>query len=479
MISILMPIFMLCMAVPALAIDYELCVRGVGDTFTRTAHVQVSIEGAELGQDANVILAPLIKRLVWQGHAEKVFVDIYDAALCSASLGERQEIALSITQAEVDQLKVDLVRGSAEDSQIAVLLSQRAMVSSDFSSTNPDGKYPYFTLRIYYATNRRDTGALHVNEKFVSDRADGITFGAVHITIPRDHRMGELETPSILKLEFHEDENKHITLESLQPLDHATWRAELRTRATALGKPGVLLFIHGYNVGFREAGIRTAQLSYDLGFPGPAIFFSWPSHGALFPYTADEQAAEWSVPDMKQVLADLAGLGPEVPIYVIAHSMGNRVLTRAFKDLLDEDMQKRRAFKEIVLTAPDLDADVFTKQLAPAILGRGPRVTLYASSQDLALVGSRKFHGGYRRLGEIGTALTVLPDMDTVDASNVKTDFLGHSFFGDSTTVITDLFCLIRKRQKPGERGLVPANSPAGEYWRFKTVNTKPLAQCL
>jgi esterase/lipase superfamily enzyme len=155
-------------------------------------------------------------------------------------------------------------------------------------------------------------------------------------------------------------------------------------------------------------------------------------------------------------------------VYLIAHSMGNRVLTGAFKDLLTEDLTRRRAFREIVLTAPDIDADVFKKQLAPAILGRGPRVTLYASSQDVALAGSRKVHG-YRRLGETGSELTVLPDMDTVDASNVKTDFLAHSYFGDSRTVMADLFYLIRKRLKPDERfALEPVHSTGGDYWRFK-----------
>jgi esterase/lipase superfamily enzyme len=149
--------------------------------------------------------------------------------------------------------------------------------------------------------------------------------------------------------------------------------------------------------------------------------------------------------------------------------MGNRVLTRAFKDLLVEDLTKRRAFREIVLAAPDIDADVFKKQLAPSILGKGPRVTLYASSNDLALVGSRKLHGDFQRLGESSPAIMLLANMDAVDASNVKTDFLAHSYFGDSRTVMSDLFYLIRKRLKPEERfSLEPVQSPAGKYFRFK-----------
>jgi len=456
------------LAASGLAAEYDLCARGLGDLFTRTAHVQVSIAGPDLGPDAHAVLAPVINRLVWQGRAKQVFIEPYEATLCSASLEQRQTITFSITQTEVDQIKAELSRGPAPESGTTARLSEGAKVTIHGAPPAPDGQAPYFTLRVYYATNRKDTGNSNPKERFVTDRGPGLSFGAVHVTIPKDHHMGELETPSILRLQFHEDPAKHITLESLLPLDQDSWRKELRERAMALGQPGVLLFIHGYNVGFEQAAIRTGQLTYDLGFPGPAVFFSWPSNGHVASYVADEQAAEWSIPMMKEILADLANLGGGVPVYVIAHSMGNRVLTRAFKDLLDEDLTRRRAFREIVLTAPDLDADVFKKQLAPALLGRGPRLTLYASSHDLALVGSRKVHG-YRRLGESGSELTVLPDMDTVDASNVKTDLLGHSYFGDSTTVMSDLFYLIRKRMKPQERfALEPMHSTAGDYWRFK-----------
>ena len=175
------------------------------------------------------------------------------------------------------------------------------------------------------------------------------------------------------------------------------------------------------------------------------------------------------MPDMEKILADISSLGPGVPVYVIAHSMGNRILTRAFGKLLGKDLTKRRAFKEIVLTAPDIDADVFKREIAPEVLGKGPHVTLYASSHDIALAGSRTLHGGNRRLGESVPEVSVLHDMDTVDASNVKTDFLGHSYFGDSGTVMADLFYLIRKRLEPNDRfALETVHSPGGNYWRFK-----------
>jgi esterase/lipase superfamily enzyme len=151
--------------------------------------------------------------------------------------------------------------------------------------------------------------------------------------------------------------------------------------------------------------------------------------------------------------------------------MGNRVLTRGLKALLDEDLSKRRAFKQIVLAAPDIDADVFRRDIAPSILGKGPRVTLYASSNDKALAASRNIHGGYRRLGESGNELVVMADLDTVDASSVSTEFLGHSYFGDSSTVMSDLVYVIQKSLSPQERSrfaLEPVRAAIGNYWRFK-----------
>jgi esterase/lipase superfamily enzyme len=289
--------------------------------------------------------------------------------------------------------------------------------------------------------------------------------------VPKSHRVGALEAPSILRLEFRPDPTKHVILARVTPLAHEAWRAEIARRATALGNAGILVFIHGYNVRFADAARRAGQLSYDLGFAGPTVLFSWPSRGGVVDYTVDEQAAEWSIPDMKDVLASLATVAPGVPVYVIAHSMGNRVLTRGFKALLDEDLNKRRAFRQIVLAAPDIDADVFRREIGPAILGKGPRVTLYASSNDKALAASRNLHGGYKRLGESGDGIVVMRDLDTVDASNVSTEFLGHSYFGDSSTVMSDLIYVIQKSLPPQERtrfALEPVRAAIGQYWRFK-----------
>ena len=99
-----------------------------------------------------------------------------------------------------------------------------------------------------------------------------------------------------------------------------------------------LLFIHGFRVSFDEAAKRTAQLSFDLRFPGVPMFYSWASAGSLGGYLADQSSVEWTVPHFQEFLWYAATeLGAE-SIHVIAHSLGNRALIRALAEFPVEEL---------------------------------------------------------------------------------------------------------------------------------------------
>ena len=74
-------------------------------------------------------------------------------------------------------------------------------------------------------------------------------------------------------------------------------------------------------------------------------------------------------------------------IYLIAHSMGNRVMLATLQDLMVHEpaLFRNKHVREIVLTAPDVNAQVFRQQIAPVIKNGGANVTLYASDDDVAL----------------------------------------------------------------------------------------------
>ena len=444
---------------------FDLCVQAQGKDLMQSVRLELVVQGEDPGEHADVLGAALARRLIWRERAEHVYAERHDPLLCAAA-SDRYTIEITLTQADLQQLRS--VRGPDDDNEVFTKIAKRAIQSIDLASTSsPEGTAAYDLVRVYFATNREDTKNVDYAKRYGNGRGK-LTYGQVAVAIPREHRMGELETPSIFKLEFRKDPARHVSLESIEVLAKEKWRDELKQRAERQGKPGVLLFIHGYNVSFSEAAERSGQLAYDLAFPGPTLFFAWPSQGGMARYVVDEQMAEYSVIDMKALLAELADMAPGGPVYVIAHSMGNRVLTRGFAELMATDLGKRRSFKEIVLTAPDIDADVFKRDIAPKILVPGPRFTLYANSNDKALRASEGLHGA-PRLGEGGDRITVMRDMDSIDASYVKTDFLGHSYFGNTETLLSDLFHLIRTGDKPDNRfRLEPASHRDGKYWRFK-----------
>ena len=324
----------------------------------------------------------------------------------------------------------------------------------------------YAVVRVYYATDRAKTRNLDPAEVYAGDRGD-LSLGFCTVSIPRDHRMGELETPSVWRLEFSNDPEKFVVLLSVSEADPASFYKDLAARVKASPGKNAFIFVHGYNVTFADAARRTAQLAYDLGFDGAPVFYSWPSQARYASYKVDETNAEWAVLDFKNFLEQFAKQSQADNIFLIAHSMGSRVLAGALKELVAEDPTIRPKFKEIVFAAPDIDADTFRRDIAPKIFSPTRSATMYASSGDYALIASKTF-AGYPRAGDAGGGVTIAPGLDTIDASGIRTDFIGHSYFADSTSVLGDLRDLILLRKRPEQRSrLSPLMAGPSRYWTF------------
>jgi esterase/lipase superfamily enzyme len=109
------------------------------------------------------------------------------------------------------------------------------------------------------------------------------------------------------------------------------------------------------------------------------------------------------------------------------------------------------------------------KQIALNFRKAAKRVTLYASSNDVALVRSKKYQGNYPRAGHTGDGIVIVEDIDSIDASEVDTSLIGHSYYGDNDSVLSDLFYLLKDGKPPGKRfGLVEKECSAGKYWAFR-----------
>jgi esterase/lipase superfamily enzyme len=296
-----------------------------------------------------------------------------------------------------------------------------------------------------------------------------VELGLCEVTIPRSHTVGELEAPSILRMEVRSDASKHVILSKTEPLADERFYELLRERVAASPRKEIFVFVHGFNVTFEDAARRAGQMHHDLKYQGVPVFFSWPAHDKfVLTYTADANNVSWSASHLKQFLLDITHRSDAQAVNLIAHSMGNRALTAALKELHLELRDQSRLFNQVILAAPDIDADEFRHSIAPALAGTANRITLYASSRDEALAASQLVHRG-PRAGDAGRGLVVVPGIDTIDVSPIDSSPWGHTYYGSSDPVLRDLGMLITGSTPPEQRTwLAPAELEGQPYWIFQ-----------
>ncbi len=310
--------------------------------------------------------------------------------------------------------------------------------------------------------NIEKTGVTYTAERGV------LTQGIAEVTVPASHERGQVERPSILRFEFAEDQSKHIVMTSATELSDNDFYRRMQASLKETSERELMVFIHGYNVDFESAVRRTAQLAVDLPFRGVPVCYSWPSQGTLLGYKVDENNVAWTVSHLRDFLTDLASKSGARSINLVAHSMGNRALTAALSEInLIRGNDSPPLFDRVVLAAPDIDADYFRRDLANRILGTAEQVTLYASSNDRALIASKQVHG-YPRAGDAGANIVVVPGIETIDVSGIDLSLLGHSYYGDSRAILTDLFELMHQRLPASQRQmLMPQQAASLIYWRI------------
>ncbi|MCS7468240.1 alpha/beta hydrolase [Stieleria sp. ICT_E10.1] len=317
------------------------------------------------------------------------------------------------------------------------------------------------------------SGTANIEKHGVTYSADRGTLvrGIAEVTVPDTHQRGMVERPSLLRFEIREDQQEHIVLTSAVELSDSEFERRLAETVALSPSQDLLVFIHGYNVDFQSAIRRTAQIAVDLPFEGVPVCYSWPSQGTLLGYTVDENNAAWTQTHLKQFLLDLAHQSGARSINVVAHSMGNRPTTGALVEIGWEqrqfDTEPSPLFDRVVLAAPDVDADRFRRDLAPALTSIAQHVTLYASSDDQALIASKQVHG-YPRAGESGSDIVVVPGVETIDVSGIDLSLLGHSYYGDAPSMLQDLYQLVRNRLPATQRPqLVPRPLGTLTYWQL------------
>jgi len=324
----------------------------------------------------------------------------------------------------------------------------------------PTREYP-----VWFGTNQvRDPSSAG---KFTGEYTEEVSYGRIVVQVPPWHKPGETGSGFLKRWRTGKDDRlKVISTEMFAAA--AFWLA--LAKAVADSPPDereALVFIHGYNVGFDAAAIRAAQLGFDLKIGGAMAFFAWASKNSTARYTNDEAAIEASELHIEQFLLDFAAKTGATSVNLIAHSMGNRAVLRVMDRIAQRAGAKTDVkFGQIVLAAPDVTPQLF-KHIAAAYKQLSTRTTIYVSSEDKALGLSKLVHGG-ARTGDSSSGVMIVDGLDTVVASFVDGDFLGHSYVLTAEPFLRDVFSLIKDNKEPKRRqGLdrVPPTGPGPVYW--------------
>jgi len=353
---------------------------------------------------------------------------------------------------------------------LAAVLALAACAGRPHGVLKPIGARPPQAneVSILVATTRSEKGA-GPGEMFSGERGDAPSFAEISVSIPPDgaRQIGEVQWPQG---------------ETPDPArEFATVRAEVLSREAAVArfdariantpKRHALVFVHGFNTRFEEAVYRFAQIVHDSRAPALPVLFTWPSRGKLLEYTYDHESANFSRDSLENLLRALDRDKNVGEISILAHSMGNWVTMEALRQMAIRDKGLAPKIRNIMLAAPDVDYDVFQRQIAQ--IGAKPSLfTIFVSRDDQALATSKRVWGDKVRLGAVDPEKEPVRDqlarekINVVDLTGVESgDRLGHGTFAEAPAVVRSIGLRL-------SQGQTLADSQAGVGDRVGAVAT-------
>ena len=168
------------------------------------------------------------------------------------------------------------------------------------------------------------------------------------------------------------------------------------------------MFIHGYNVSFKDTLFTVAQIRFATNYRGRVYMYSWPSAASTLRYIADMDNAEEAEPFLQSFLKLLMRDADIDDIDILVHSMGSQSALRALSALRSVFETERQGavrptkirIGQIMFAAPDVARPVFDQKIR-RIAPYADRVTVYASLTDAALLASKFLRSGASRMGEL------------------------------------------------------------------------------
>jgi esterase/lipase superfamily enzyme len=229
------------------------------------------------------------------------------------------------------------------------------------------------------ATTRAAGGERGVD--FTGERGDRMSLANIVVSIPPGHAVGQVQWPRALPGDPRRDFVTTLA-EPLPRQDVPAWFSRASKKSHR-----VFVFVHGFNTRFDSAVFRFAQIAHDTDASAAPVLFTWPSRGRLLDYNYDRESANFSRSDLAYVLATAAANPTVSEVTLLAHSMGCWIAVEALRQMALGPRGIPAKIDNVILASPDLDIDVFQRQLEeigprrPAIPCSPPRRTAPSASR--------------------------------------------------------------------------------------------------
>jgi esterase/lipase superfamily enzyme len=340
----------------------------------------------------------------------------------------------------------------------------------------PQASTPQATqVDILVATTRSpDTAAPGV--LFNGERGRGLNFADIAVSIPPDgvRKIGDVQYPDSLPA----DPSREFATVRADVDDLKSILPKFNARLRAVPSRRVLVFVHGYNTRFEEAVYRFAQIVHDSQAPALPVLFTWPSRGKLIDYGYDRESANYSRDALEALLLALVNDREVREVDILAHSMGNWVTLEALRQMAIRKGRIPPKIRDIMLAAPDVDFDVFRRQIAE-IGPDHPPFTLFVSRDDSALAVSKRVWGNKVRLGQINPEAEPYKDelahgkITTIDLTDVQGVESNHTKFAESPDVVRAIGSRLASGQTlTDDRGGIGERVGAVAFGAAATVGT-------
>lgn len=294
-------------------------------------------------------------------------------------------------------------------------------------------------------------------QRFGAGRTGNMNFFKADVSVPPTHIPGRIEWsdgPPDAATDF-------VVISTNVFSSEAAFVREVK--ANRVGQE-TQVFVHGYNLTVSDAMYRSAQMIHDFAATSPTVLFSWDSAGDPRGYIYDRDSVLYARDDLEALLKSLT-TAQQDRLVLTAHSMGSQLVMEVMRQAaLRGDRYLLNKINAVVLMSPDIDPDVFRKQVE--VIGELPQPFLiFVSQGDRVLSLSSILSGRKPRLGLIDTpeAVEGLP-VSIIDFTALANgDAFDHAVAITSPAAISVL------------RGMIEqANSGAQAFKRYMVLTAQP-----